>query len=229
MNLEEWHSEYYKERGKTWENLKLSKDKVSCTKRAISYIGKGKKVLDIGSYNGYIAKLIEKQGNEVEGVDFTDKAISLCKKQGIKCTKANIEKRIPFKDNQFDAVFMGETIEHIFDTDAVIKEINRILKPEGTLVITTPNIAALNNRIKLFLGRNPGIDIGTFPLYGSNGHIRYFTLGSLTNLLERNGFEVTDATGDVIVLKFMKIINLAKHFPTLSWSLIVKAVKKKSI
>lgn len=47
-------------------------------------------------------------------------------------------KTIPFKDNYFDSIFSSEVFEHIFNLDEVCREINRVLKPNGFLVITIP-------------------------------------------------------------------------------------------
>jgi len=66
----------------------------------------------------------------------------------------NIEtEKFPFKDGEFDAVLFCEIIEHlIIDPVAVIQEIKRVLKPNGVLILTTPNVSRLENVSKMMTG-----------------------------------------------------------------------------
>jgi len=224
MDRTSWYNKLYDNYGKEWDPKVLSKEKQGCIKKALALIGTGKKVLDVGCYNGYISSLIKQQGNDVLGIDMSDKSVELCKKKGITCIQHDLETKLPFKDKEFDVVFMGEIIEHIFDTDGLIKEAKRILRKDGFLVLTTPNLAALSRRIKLLFGKNPDIEDGLFPVEKNSGHIRYFTACTLRKLLKRDGFTPVLLTGDVILLKFFTSFKLADVFPTFSWTLVVKAV-----
>jgi 2-polyprenyl-3-methyl-5-hydroxy-6-metoxy-1,4-benzoquinol methylase len=85
-------------------------------------------------------------------------------------------------------VVAAEVIEHVFDTQAVIDELARVLEPEGWLAITTPNLVALSGRAQLVLGRSPhNVEFDASP--GTSGHIRYFTFDTLELLLERAGLQ----------------------------------------
>lgn len=198
----------------------------------LSLIGTGKKVLDIGCFNGFISKKIQEAGNEVVGVEFSAEAVKLTREKGVKCVRHNLEgKPLPFAENSFDLIFLGEVIEHVFDTDKLLAECHRVLNKEGELVLTTPNLAAFNRRIKLLLGISPSIDIGT-KLEDNRlapGHIRYFTKKTLEILLRRNGFKPVLWSGDIIILKSLRFPRLAKKFPTIAWCLIVKAHKEEDV
>lgn len=67
----------------------------------------------------------------------------------------NLEEKFPLKDNSVDLIIAHEIIEHLFDTDHFVKEIRRILKPGGFVIISTPNLASLKNRFRLLLGLYP--------------------------------------------------------------------------
>lgn len=195
---------------------------------AVRMCGQNKKILDIGCFTGYLMEKLRENNNEVYGVDISQKAVGTAKKKGLNCFQGDIDKGLKFKDKSFDAIVMGEIIEHIFDTDKVIKEIRRMLKDKGHLIITTPNIASLNRRIRLLLGKNPYIDIGTLNddnKTTASGHIRYFTFETLKILLERNGFKVVEKTSDVLLIKSLRSYRLAKLLPTFGWSIIIKAQK----
>lgn len=100
----------------------------------------------------------------------------------------NIEKDpFPYEDDFFDVVLFCEIIEHLLsDPVHALTEIKRILKPGGVLVLTTPNVARLDNVRRIISGANlydPYSDHGP---YGR--HNREYTLQDLFELLSSNGF-----------------------------------------
>ena len=198
-------------------------------KIALRMIGENKKVLDIGAYNGKISKKIKESGNEVWAVDATDAFAAEFSAAGIDFTKANIEEMLPYADNMFDVVFAGEVIEHLVNTDGFIREIKRVLKKEGFLVLTPPNTASLARRTLLLLGRNPFFEASyTYPGDSAAGHLRYFTYDLLRDFLKSHGFNIVERTSEVV--NFSGSVSsafLAKLFPALGRSLIVKAVVNK--
>jgi SAM-dependent methyltransferase len=66
---------------------------------------------------------------------------------------------LPYDDNFFDAITFTEVIEHLEDHRKILKEINRVLKKDGVLVITTPNILNMKSRIRFLL-------VGFYNLFG---------------------------------------------------------------
>jgi len=78
-------------------------------------------------------------------------------------------KTIPFKDNYFDSVLCSEVLEHVFEIDAVLKEINRVTKHGGKVLITVPFV---------WNDHEVPYDYGRYSTFG----IRY--------LLEKHGFEI---------------------------------------
>ncbi len=101
----------------------------------------------------------------------------------------------PYPDEHFATVLCCEVIEHLAaDPMHMMSEINRILKPGGHLVLTTPNLASLNSISALLLGYHPGL----FPVYlrpGQDGdpedarHHREYTPIEVRLLLDDAGFE----------------------------------------
>ncbi|VVB60055.1 Ubiquinone biosynthesis O-methyltransferase [uncultured archaeon] len=197
----------------------------------LDLIGRGRKVLDIGCYDGYISEKIKENGNDVIGIDISKEGARLCNERGIKCIEQDIEKKFPFPADSFDVVFGGEIIEHVFDTDALLQEIQRVLKPGGFLVLTTPNIASLTKRIHFLFGNTPSIEIGLISPDGKEkgaGHIRYFTINSLEKLLNRNGFFIEIWKTDFITLHKLKLVTLGRMLPSFGYELIVKAKVEKT-
>jgi ubiquinone/menaquinone biosynthesis C-methylase UbiE len=154
--------------------------------------GRGKRVLEIGCNDGFIGEKLLHQGNDVYGVDIVKRNLSYAEKRGIKTKLCNVEKqKMPFPDNYFDVVIIGDVIEHVFDTDAVLDECYRVLKKRGKLLLTTPNVASLGRRIMLLFGISPfleySIRLSTNGL-PSVGHVRYYTEHTLRNQLEYHKF-----------------------------------------
>jgi len=104
----------------------------------------GKKVLDIATGIGYGAHYLSTSGkaSSVVGVDISSEAIAAAMNT---YREANLNFRevqgdpIPFDEESFDVVVSLETIEHTGDPAAFLLDLKRVLKPKGTLVISTPN------------------------------------------------------------------------------------------
>jgi len=100
---------------------------------------KGKKLLDAGCGTGWFSKAASERGAEVTSMDIGDKLLSkVAVKCNSKCVIGSIMD-IPFDDNTFDIIISSEVIEHVTNPTKAIRELYRVLKPQGTLVLTTPN------------------------------------------------------------------------------------------
>ncbi len=110
----------------------------------------------------------------------------------------NIEREpFPFAAAAFDVVLCCEILEHLqHDPLAALREIRRVLRTDGALIVTTPNVARLENVARLVAGENVYDPYSGYGPYGR--HNREYTLGELQRLLEHAGFAVETAfTADV--------------------------------
>jgi glycosyltransferase involved in cell wall biosynthesis/SAM-dependent methyltransferase len=107
------------------------------------------------------------------------------------------EEAFPYRDDFFDVVLFCEIIEHLLsDPVHALLEIRRVLKPGGTLVLTTPNVVRLDNVRKIIGGENIYDPYSGYGAYGR--HNREYTQEDLFNLLSINGFSIgTMFTADV--------------------------------
>jgi ubiquinone/menaquinone biosynthesis C-methylase UbiE len=112
---------------------------------------------------------------------------------------------LPFPDNSFDFVCSNQVLEHVFETEKLVRELRRVISPDGLCIISVPNLAAWINRIGFLWGNQPlSSEIGTESItYGfrpaflqkklaafrPSGHIRDFTPRGLKDLTERCGFD----------------------------------------
>ncbi len=98
------------------------------------------RVLDIGCAWGYDSNLISKKCREVYGIDASILNILKAKKLYPHISfEQGCAEELPFPDNNFDAVIMSEVLEHVNDEVAALSEINRVLKPNGFLVLEVPH------------------------------------------------------------------------------------------
>lgn len=109
-------------------------------------------------------------------------------------TWANLDEPLPWSDQTFDAVFSTEGIEHLENHFSFLREVHRILKPGGLLVLTTPNITALRSRVRFFgsgfFGRDsrPLNETSRHPLH----HIGLATFPELRYELHMTGFRLIE-------------------------------------
>jgi 2-polyprenyl-3-methyl-5-hydroxy-6-metoxy-1,4-benzoquinol methylase len=161
-------------------------------------------ILEIGPFLGVVSIVLSRLGFRVVAADI--KEFISCKnlqrkfdENGVAYRECNLKTySLPFSDEEFDVVIMCETLEHLnFNPLPVIKEINRVLKQNGILYLSLPNLACLNNRLYLLEGKsihNPIQDF--FSQLDANAnmivglHWREYTAPEVSEMLERMGFNI---------------------------------------
>jgi SAM-dependent methyltransferase len=105
----------------------------------ISEIKEGSAILDIGSYEGYISYNLKKilSNSRITVVDIDKSGLKLAKERGLNTLYASALE-LPIEDNQIDFVLCLDLIEHVKEDDKLIKEISRVLKRNGKVILTTP-------------------------------------------------------------------------------------------
>lgn len=129
------------------------------------------------------------------------------------------ETTFPYEDNSFDLVLYCEIIEHLLMNPIhTLKEINRVLRPGGTLVVTTPNVARLGNVFTIADGRSIYDPYSGHGPYGR--HNREYSMSELLSLLEFCGFShETSFTSDAHPQdhsghpRFAEVCSLVSHRP----------------
>lgn len=150
-------------------------------------MGQKLRVLDLGCGNGSLSHVIAAQGYDVTGVEESAQGIAIAQQQFPECRfiQSSIY-HLPYADfNQaFDVVIAVEVIEHLFYPKELIKAARQCLKPEGCLILTTPYHGYFKN---LALALSGKFDRHFHALW-DGGHIKFFSVQTLTTLLETEGF-----------------------------------------
>ena len=124
-------------------------------REALAFVnGKGLRVLNAGCGPGFDSEEFKKAGHHVVGIDFDQKLIDFAAKHGFQQEGkvADLNKKLPFADHEFDVIFCSEVVEHLPILGVFLGECNRILKNDGLLLLTTDNPTYLKNRIKFLFG-----------------------------------------------------------------------------
>jgi SAM-dependent methyltransferase len=108
----------------------------------------GKRLLDVSCKEGDVLQAIKSRGFVLRGTNFEPEGPSL---DGIPIDYGvDLLQQLPYEDASFDVVLLIEVIEHLENHRTALSELARILKPDGVLILTTPNIMRLNSRFHFF-------------------------------------------------------------------------------
>jgi methionine biosynthesis protein MetW len=153
----------------------------------------GSRVLDLGCGNGtLLAHLIEHKGCSGYGIEIADANVHACVQRGIDVIQLNLEEGLAlFDDFSFDVVLQLDTLQHLRNTEAMLKETARV----GRIgIVSFPNFAHWPNRMRVAGGRMPVTKALPYEWYDTP-NIRVGTFADFEVLARKCGLQVTDSFG----------------------------------
>jgi len=168
--------------------------------------------LDIGSGTGNLIRRIRMQYDLTSSAcDYTDEFMEL---DDIKVDIVDLnDGTLPYPDNSFDLVTFTEVAEHLENYRAIVREIHRVLKPGGVIVITTPNILNMKSRMRFltngFWSMFGPLHVGETAIESTGGHITPIAYPYLAHALMSAGFGMPGISFDKI------------QFPSIFWLLFL--------
>lgn len=164
--------------------------------RSDDFLGGAESVLDLGCGDGLYLPTLATHCDTVIGVDRSTLALerATAKAGSAQLHEVQDNERLPLADNQVERIWCVDTLEHVVDTQVVLSEARRVLKPGGMILISTP-AHPLRLRLKLALA---GWEHHFDPF---SAHLRFYTAKSLRSALADCGFDVTESgsAGDLLV------------------------------
>jgi len=156
------------------------KNKIKYIMNSIDFDLNKKRILEIGYGGGFLINEFIKNNYYIEGIDICNKNKKL-EQLGIKLYEGEITNKNFKPIKKYDIIIMLDVVEHIADLNSYFRKINLILKKNGYLIITTPNLNSLNYSL-----------LGKFWNWLSPpGHLNYFSKKSINILFKNNNFDLT--------------------------------------
>jgi|YNPNPStandDraft_1061719.scaffolds.fasta_scaffold56234_1 ubiquinone/menaquinone biosynthesis C-methylase UbiE len=142
------------------------------------------RLLDVGCATGdFLNAMRQYQGWEVYGVEINESASEYARRQLGLMVKTGTLEDVDYPESYFDVVTLWHVLEHIYDPLSALKKIHRLLKPDGLLVFTTPNLESLDARL-----------FGPFWIgYDLPRHLQVFSYRTMRTLTDKSGFRILDA------------------------------------
>jgi SAM-dependent methyltransferase len=162
------------------------------------------RIVDVGCGDGFATSVAvgRNPAHHFVGLDWSAGSLAAAKARGLAVLRGGVERPgLPIADSSADVVVMSELIEHLVDTDFAVEEAYRVLRPGGSLLLSTPNLAAWYNRGLLAFGVQPIFSEvslrGVFGRPGSQvaGHLHMFTRRALVEFLAAYRLECVRVTG----------------------------------
>jgi ubiquinone/menaquinone biosynthesis C-methylase UbiE len=153
----------------------------------LAHVGAGERVLDLGCGAGEFSEALLAAGARPIAVDVAAEALrrAAARVPGLDARRWRDGEPLPLDDGSVDAVWAGEVVEHVVDVAPWLSEVRRVLRPRGTLLLTTPHHGPLT---LLRLALSPRRFAAHFE--PRSDHVRFFSPRTLRALLDDLGFDV---------------------------------------
>ena len=184
------------------------------------FVGAGEDVLDCGCGEGFFASELAAQGNRVVGIDVLPEAKV---QSAFECyIPANLNHGLAdafsaLNGKKFGKVLLMDVLEHLPNPERLLQDCRRVLKINGQVLVSVPNVANITVRMMLLLGRFEYTQRGIL----DRTHVRFFTRRSARRLIEDCGYRIVREQTTVMPIElalglpaenvFMKLLNRILH------------------
>lgn len=212
-----WDTKHLQKRG-VIKNNPMYEDKIN---KVLDFLrNKSGRLLDVGFGNAYLESKLIKNNTILElfGIDISKVAVFSAREK----LKGNFQKasilKIPYEDHYFNYIVVLDVLEHLLpkETTFAYKELNRVLRNGGTLIVSVPINEGLEKRMKE--GKNP------------NAHLKIYTQKSLCSELKLYGYKIFKKNILYAFKNMYKLKTLITRFifyKSINPNLVILFAKKK--
>ncbi len=137
------------------------------------------RLLDVGCGNGDFLASMATLGIEVYGVEPSESGYAICKSRGLNVQNAFLD-QTEFREEYFDVITINHVLEHVPDPSLTLRQIRRLLKPDGILIVQVPNLDSFAFRVS-----------GAHYLHlDVPRHLSHFSKSTLVGLLKKEDFRI---------------------------------------
>jgi SAM-dependent methyltransferase len=158
--------------------------------------GRGRRALDVGAADGFLAELLTRQGWQVTALERDPEQAAKARGRCHEVIVADLDSAAPRLEGVFDAIVYGDVLEHLSDPLPVLVALNRSLAAGGRVIVSVPNVAHLWVRLSLLLGRWDYGDRGIL----DRTHLRFFTRRSFVRFLGDAGLDLEELVATPVPL-----------------------------
>jgi methionine biosynthesis protein MetW len=179
----------------------------------------GVRVLDVGCGTGSVTLIANRlKSNEVLGLEPDEQRAERCRSRGINTVCGELDDAFSVRHGLFDVVVFADVLEHLPSPAEVLARAIRVLKPDGLVLISVPNVAHWTIRFNLLRGRFDYTDTGILDAT----HLRWFTAKTIRSLC-------TDVGLDVRSIQQADGTWIAEYWHMLPWRIIPGRVRRRLI
>ncbi len=204
------------------------------------FVPEHSRVLDVGCGNGSLADILQsRRAAQVIGIEPDSNRAEIARSRGIEVYCGLLTESLHEKYGSFDVVLFADVLEHVPDPLQLIEHGLTCLKEKGSIVLSVPNAVHWSVRSMIVKGRFQYESWGILDAT----HLRWFTIETITQLLERAGLRIVESRmssgTDLAVYKnwpwtwipdsvvWHSVVQLAKYWPSMfGCQIVVRAVRR---
>jgi 2-polyprenyl-3-methyl-5-hydroxy-6-metoxy-1,4-benzoquinol methylase len=190
----------------------------------LSLCGRDNDVLDVGCGEGFFAAEASRNGNRVVGIDALEQPRHA--EAFADYVQADLDRGMDdalpaLRGKRFDVVLLQDVLEHLRDPAAVLDACRNLVKPNGRIVVSVPNVANVTVRLSLLCGRFEYTPRGIL----DRTHVRFYTRNSARRLLAERGYDVIDEKATVMPVELALGLSPAGRLMKLANSTLALATR----
>lgn len=207
----------------TLSRLSESPQEGECRQKAlIEVLGgcpEGLQILDVGCGLGGFSKCL-KEGNVITGIDINPKFLQhVSQRLGYRSIKLDVEQPWGLAGKEFDLVLFGDVLEHLFDPVAALREAVGVLRDDGRVIVSVPNVGYWKKRMRLLFTGEIATDL-------LDEHVRFFSRRLIAKAFNLAGLEVEKS----VSYSWKKQGSWYEKLPFadwVSWGFVVSGTKRE--
>ena len=193
--------------------------------KIFSHVKPGATILEFGCYDGGMSRILkEKYGCKVYGIEINKKAAEKAREHLVELIIGDMEKMdfsIYLKNKKFDIFIFSDVIEHLQDPESLLKNVRSLLKNDGYVLASIPNVAYAGVIFDLLRGEFNYSKTGLL----DRSHLRFFTKNEIYYLFERTGYWISHL--DRVISEFPQYSEFHTDLSRYSQDIVTEILKDK--